>query len=56
MLKLNEEKGMTDIVSDFEIGEKKVSAGVLNEAIIFDFLKEKPTKQSKKIKGGKSHV
>jgi len=50
MLKLNEEKGMTDIVSDFEIDGKKVSAGVLSEAIIFDFLKEKPTKQSKKNK------
>jgi len=47
-LKLNEEKGMTDIVSNFEINEKKVSASVLSETIIFDFLAEKPTKQKTK--------
>jgi len=47
-LKLNEEKGMTNIVSNFEISEKKVLASVLSETIIFDFLAEKPTKQNKK--------
>jgi hypothetical protein len=34
----------------FEISEKKVLASVLSEAIIFDFLEEKPVKQNKKIK------
>jgi hypothetical protein len=44
--KLNEEKGMTNIVGYFEISEKKVLASVLSEAIIFDFLKE--SQQNKK--------
>jgi phosphopantetheine adenylyltransferase len=41
MFKLDEEKGMSDLVSIFEVGQEKIFSKVLGESIIFDFLKEK---------------